>query len=211
MRVAKKDMLLYVVTDGSGLNGNLAAALEEIIPAGATFVQLRDKEAALDEMISIGLAVKNVTDRYNVPFVVNDNLEAAIAIDADGLHIGQGDISAAEARKRLGEGKILGVSVQTAEQAITAQSEGADYLGVGAVFSTKSKDDADSVQFDEVKRICEAVEIPVVAIGGISAGNISELSGLGLSGAAVISAIFGAEDKAAATRGLSRLAKEVFC
>lgn len=204
-------MLLYVVTDGSGLNGNLAAALEEIIPAGATFVQLRDKEAALDEMISIGLAVKNVTDRYNVPFVVNDNLEAAIAIDADGLHIGQGDISAAEARKRLGEGKILGVSVQTAEQAITAQSEGADYLGVGAVFSTKSKDDADSVQFDEVKRICEAVEIPVVAIGGISAGNISELSGLGLSGAAVISAIFGAEDKAAATRGLSRLAKEVFC
>lgn len=210
MRCDRKTLLLYAVTDRTWLNGEtLYKQVEKAIKGGVTFVQLReknlDKEAFLDE----ALKIQKLCRKYNIPFVVNDDVEIAGRINADGVHVGQSDMKAEKVRGILGEDKILGVSVQTVEQALLAEKEGADYLGVGAVFPTGSKLDADSVSYETLKEICCAVSIPVVAIGGIGSGNVSKLENSGISGIAVISAIFAAEDIEAATGSLKALTEKV--
>ena len=148
--------------------------------------------------------IQKLCKKYQVPFVINDNVDIALAIDADGVHVGQSDMEALDVRKRLGPDKIIGVSAQNVQQALLAQKHGADYLGVGAVFPTGSKDDAEDVSFETLKAICQAVDIPVIAIGGITKENVSELKGSGICGIAVISAIFAQKDIKAATKELKK-------
>lgn len=209
MKCDKKDLLLYAVTDRSWLGEQtLYAQVEEALKGGATFVQLREKELDDDTFLAEAIEIQELCKRYKVPFVINDNVEIARKINADGVHVGQSDMEAGNVRALLGEDKILGVSAQTVEQAILAEARGADYLGVGAVFRTGSKDDADDVSHETLKAICEAVSIPVVAIGGIGKHNVLELSGSGICGIAVISAIFAAKDIKSATAELKNLTKQ---
>ena len=191
------------VTDDAlreGLLADTRAALE----GGMTYVQMREKGDPMteDELLAEALALKALCEEYGVPFVIDDDVELAKKCGADGVHVGQSDMACVEARKALVERKVVGVSAQTVEQAVQAEKDGADYLGVGAVFPTGSKDDADDVSHDTVKAICEAVSIPVIAIGGISKDNVGQLAGLGLDGIAVISAIYAADDLKAATEDL---------
>ncbi len=209
MKVSKESMLLYVVTDRTWLGGNsLARQVEEAVKAGATFVQLREKDMGYDDYLAEAKKIKTVTDRYHIPFVIDDNIEVALAVGADGVHVGQSDRTAREARALIGKDKILGVSAQTVEQAIEAEKNGADYLGVGAVFSTSTKLDAKNVSYQTLKAICAAVSIPVVAIGGINEKNILQLKGSGADGVAVISAIFAKPDVYAAAKTICGLSKE---
>ena len=199
----KEDLLLYAVTDRSWLNGEtLYAQVEKALKGGVTFVQLREK--ALDEQAFLEEAkeIQKLCAQYHVPFVINDNVEIAAQIGADGVHVGQSDMEAGDVREKLGPDRIIGVSAQTVEQAVRAQERGADYLGVGAVFPTGSKADAVEVSHETVRAITEAVDIPVIAIGGITKDNVSELSGTGICGIAVISAIFAQEDIEGAARVL---------
>lgn len=210
MKVDKNSMLLYVVTDRSWLGDNkLEAQVEQIINSGATFIQLREKDLSFDDFISEAKKLKVITDKYKIPFVINDNVEVAIACHADGVHVGQNDMKAKNVRELIGSDKILGVSVQSVEQAIHAEKSGADYLGVGAMFSTSTKLDAKNVSYDTLKAICSAVSIPVVAIGGINKENILKLSGSGVDGVAVISAIFAQPDIKKATKELSMISKQM--
>lgn len=210
MKVDKNSMLLYVVTDRSWLGDNkLEAQVEQIINSGATFMQLREKDLSFDDFISEAKKLKVITDKYKIPFVINDNVEVAIACHADGVHVGQNDMKAKNVRELIGSDKILGVSVQSVEQAIHAEKSGADYLGVGAMFSTSTKLDAKNVSYDTLKAICSAVSIPVVAIGGINKENILKLSGSGVDGVAVISAIFAQPDIKKATKELSMISKQM--
>lgn len=210
MKVDKKSMLLYAVTDRTWLGGHsLKEQVEDVIKAGATFLQLREKDMPYDEYLWEAKEIKQIADRYHIPFVIDDSIEIALACDADGVHVGQSDRSAAEVRALIGKDKILGVSAQTVEQAIQAEKDGADYLGVGAVFSTSTKLDADSVSFETLKAICSSVSIPVVAIGGISKQNIMQLKGSGVDGVAVISAIFAKPDVYAAAKNLCELSKQM--
>ena len=191
----KEDLLLYAVTDRSWLDGEtLYAQVEKALKGGVTFVQLREK--ALDEQAFLEEAkeIQKLCAKYHVPFVINDNVEIAAQIGADGVHVGQSDMEAGDVREKLGLDRIIGVSAQTVEQAVRAQERGADYLGVGAVFPTGSKADAVEVSHETVRAITEAVDIPVIAIGGITKDNVSELSGTGICGIAVISAIFAQTD-----------------
>ena len=209
MKCDKKDLLLYAVTDRSWLGKQtLYEQVEEALKGGATFVQLREKELDDDTFLAEAIEIQELCKRYNVPFVINDNVEIARKMNADGVHVGQSDMEAGNVRALLGEDKILGVSAQTVEQAILAEQRGADYLGVGAVFHTGSKADADDVSYETLKAICEAVSIPVVAIGGIGKHNVLELSGSGICGVAVISAIFAAEDITSATADLKALTEK---
>lgn len=201
----KEDLLLYAVTDRSWLNGEtLYAQVEKALKGGVSFVQLREK--ALDEQAFLEEAkeIQKLCEQYHVPFVINDNVEIAAQIGADGVHVGQSDMEAGDVREKLGPDRIIGVSAQTVEQAVRAQERGADYLGVGAVFLTGSKADAVEVSHETVRAITEAVDIPVIAIGGITKDNVSELSGTGICGIAVISAIFAQED----IEGAARVLKE---
>ncbi len=210
MKCDKKDLILYAVTDRTWLGENtLYQQVEETLEGGTTFVQLREKELDDETFLKEAFEIKKLCRKYNVPFVINDNLDIAIKSDADGIHIGQNDMEAGIVRNVIGKEKILGVSAQTVEQAITAEKMGADYLGVGAVFTTSSKADADNVSIDTLKAICEAVSIPVVAIGGISADNILKLKGSGICGVAVISAIFAQDNIMLATKKLKESAKQV--
>ncbi len=174
-----------------------------------TFVQLREKNLGHDEFLAEALEIQALCRRYQVPFVINDNVEIAMEIGADGVHVGQSDMEAGNVRELLGPDKIVGVSAQTVEQALLAQERGADYLGVGAVFPTSSKDDAVEVDRETLEEICRRVDIPVVAIGGISRNNISELRGSGICGVALISAIFGSEDIEQASRELLDMSSAV--
>lgn len=202
-------MLLYVITDRRWLGENkLEAQTEAIIKAGATFIQLREKELAFADFVAEGKKLKQITDQYGIPLVINDSVAVALAIDADGVHVGQSDMAAKDVRALIGNDKILGVSVRTVEQALLAEAHGADYLGAGAVFSTATKGDAKSISIDTLRAICNAVKIPVVAIGGVNENNIVHLKGSGIAGVAVISAIFAAPDVAVATSNLLALAKE---
>jgi thiamine-phosphate pyrophosphorylase len=210
LKVDKNSLLLYVVTDRSWLGENLLEdQVEEIIQAGASFIQLREKELSFNEFVRVGKKIKEITGENKIPFVINDNIEVALALDADGVHVGQSDMNARNVRALIGEDKILGVSVRTVEQALLAIEHGADYLGVGAVFSTSTKNDAEDVAFETLRAICDAVSIPVVAIGGINEKNIMELKGTGIDGVAVVSAIFAKPDVGAATRELLARAKEM--
>ena len=199
----KKDLLLYAVTDRSWLGEEtLYEQVEKALKGGATFIQLREKELDEEHFLEEAIALKELCHKYHVPFVINDNVKIAKEMDADGVHVGQSDMEADDVRKILGEDKILGVSAQTVEQALLAEKRGADYLGVGAVFPTNSKDDAKEVTYETLKEICEAVSIPVVAIGGITHDNIKELTGSKIDGIAVISAIYGANNIKNAASGL---------
>lgn len=210
MKCGKKDLLLYAVTDRGWLNGDtLYHQVEQAIQGGVTFVQLREKELDEDQFLEEAKEIQGLCRRYHVPFVINDNVKIAAQIDADGVHVGQSDMAAGDVRKKLGPDKIIGVSAQTVEQALLAQKMGADYLGVGAVFHTGSKADADDVSHDTLRAICEAVDIPVIAIGGIGTQNVMQLSGSGICGIAVISALFAQPDIKAAAEELKALTKEM--
>jgi thiamine-phosphate pyrophosphorylase len=210
MKIDKNSMLLYAVTDRSWLNGDtLENQVETALNNGVTFLQLREKNIEFDEFVKLGKKIKTIADKTNVPFVINDNIDVAIAVDANGVHLGQDDMPADKAREILGNDKIIGISVQTVHDALIAEKGGADYLGVGAVFSTSTKLDAADISFETLKEICNAVSIPVVAIGGINANNILKLKGSGIDGVAVVSAIFAQKDIANATKQLVNLCKEV--
>ncbi len=210
MKCDKKSLLLYAVTDRTWLNGEtLYKQVEKAIKGGVTFVQLREKNLDEKSFLNEALEIQILCKKYNIPFVINDNVEIARKINADGVHVGQSDMKAENVRAILGNDKILGVSAQTVEQALYAQKEGADYIGVGAVFPTGSKLDADNVSLDTLKEICSAVNIPVVAIGGIGIDNVSKLKNSGISGIAVISAIFASDDIELATKNLKEETKKV--
>lgn len=210
MNITKESMLLYAVTDRAWLKGaRLADHVEQCIRAGVTFVQLREKKLSFEEFVQQARAVKEVTDRYHIPFVINDNPQVAAAVKADGVHVGQGDLSPREIRRLLGPNAIIGVSAKTVEQAQQAQREGASYLGVGAAFSTTTKEDASTITLERYRDITASVSIPVVAIGGIQQNNVLALKGTGIDGIAVVSAIFAQPDIGAATRELLALAKQV--
>lgn len=203
MKLDKKDLLLYAVTDRAWLNGEtLYSQVEKALKGGVTFVQLREKKMDKETFLKEAVEIKELCKKYNVPFVINDDVDIAIEMDADGVHVGQSDMEAGAVRKKLGPDKIIGVSAQTVEQAVLAEKRGADYLGVGAVFPTGSKDDADDVSLETLKAICENVNIPVIAIGGISNDNVLEFKNTGICGIAVISAIFAQKDIEEATRKL---------
>ena len=203
LKLNKEDLLLYAVTDRAWLGEEtLYEQVEKALKGGTTFVQLREKKLDEESFLQEAIEIKELCKRYNVPFVINDNAEIAVKMDADGVHVGQSDMEAGDVREKLGPDKIIGVSAQTVEQAVLAEKRGADYLGVGAVFPTGSKDDADDVSLETLKEICEAVDIPVIAIGGISSANVSQLSGIGIRGIAVISAIFAQKDIEGATKEL---------
>lgn len=188
-------MLLYAVTDRAWLNGrSLYSDVQEALKGGATMIQLREKDLDYGQFLTEAIELKELCAQYNVPLIINDNIDIALACNADGVHLGQSDLAASEARLRLGENKIIGISAQTVEQAISAQQDGADYLGVGAVFTTSTKKDADFVSYDVLKDICASVAIPVCAIGGIYKHNIMQLAGSGIDGVALVSAIFAAKD-----------------
>lgn len=205
MKCDKKDLLLYAVTDRSWLGGDtLYSQVEAAIKGGVTFVQLREKELDQEHFLEEAKEIKELCRKYKIPFVINDNVDIALAMDADGVHVGQSDMEAGDVRAKLGPNKIIGVSAQTVEQALLAEARGADYLGVGAVFHTGSKADADDVSHETLKEICRAVHIPVIAIGGISRENVSELAGSGICGIAVISAIFAAADIEEAAKKLKK-------
>ena len=210
MKVKKESLLLYAITDRYWLNGRtLQSVVEEALEGGATFLQLREKKLDGEHFLEEAKELQGLCRKYGVPFIINDNVEVALAMGADGIHVGQHDMEAGDVRALLGPDKILGVSAQTVEQAVLAEKRGADYLGVGAVFPTGSKDDAEEVSHDTLREICEAVSIPVVAIGGISQQNVKQLSGSGISGIAVISAIFAQKDIKAATALLKETTKEM--
>lgn len=205
----RRGMLLYAVTDRAWLDGRtLADCVREAIAGGATFVQLREKDLTTEEIVAEAAEIIPVCRAAGVPFVIDDDVEAARRSGADGVHVGQSDTACAEARSALGPEAIVGVSAQTVEEALAAQAAGADYLGVGAMYGTPTKPDAVDVTFEELARICAAVDIPVTAIGGINARTMGSLAGTGVDGVAVVSAIFAAEDIEAATRELRRLAAD---
>ena len=191
----KNALSLYGITDRYWLNGRpLIHDVQLALEGGVTMIQLREKNLDEESFYREAIEIKELCKKFNVPFIINDNVELAKKVDADGIHVGQNDMAAQDVRAIIGPDKILGVSTQTVEEAILAQKMGADYLGVGAVFPTGSKDDCWVLSHDLCREICSAVTIPVVAIGGINLGNISKLSGLGFSGISLISAIFGQSD-----------------
>ena len=210
MKFDEKDLLLYAITDRSWLNGKtLVSQAELALQGGATILQLREKNLGDEAFLEEAKEIQQLCRKYGVPFIVNDNVEVALKVGADGIHVGQKDMEAGNVRRLLGPDKILGVSAQTVEQAILAEKNGADYLGVGAVFPTGSKDDADDVSHETLAAICKVVKIPVVAIGGISKNNLLELKGTGICGVSVISAIFAQPDILAATQELRNLCEEL--
>lgn len=210
MKLDKKSMELYAVTDRSWLGEEtLYSQVEKALEGGVTLLQLREKHLSEEEFVKEALSIKELCKKYQVPLIINDSVSVAKEADADGIHVGQSDMEAGDVRKALGPDKIIGVSVRTVEQAVLAMERGADYLGVGAVFSTTSKEDAVEVTKETVKAICEAVTIPVVAIGGITYENVSELKGLGIGGVAVISAIFAQQNIEDATKALKEKVRSV--
>lgn len=207
----RQAMLLYAVTDRAWLDGrSLADCVRQVISGGVTFVQLREKSAPREEVVALGRELLEICRNARVPFVVDDDVEVAIEIGADGVHVGQDDMACSQARAMLGPNAIVGVSAQTLDQALAAQAAGADYLGVGALIPTPTKPDAVDVSLEELRVICDAVDIPVVGIGGLNAKTIGRLSGSGADGAAVVSALFSSEDCERAARDLRRVCERTF-
>ncbi len=207
----KHSMLLYAVTDRSWLKDGqtLNKVCEDVLRSGATFLQIREKDLDTASFEQEAKELKALCASLKVPFVVNDSVEIAIDIDADGVHVGQSDINGRDIRAMIGPDKILGISAGTVEEAVAAQKAGADYIGVGAVFATSTKKNARALSHEALCNICKAVDIPVVAIGGINSSNMEELRGSGIDGIAVVSAIFAAEDPGDATSKLLQQAKEL--
>lgn len=205
-----QSLLLYAVTDRHWLGDRtLYDVVRESLEGGVTFLQLREKDLDDENFYKEAVRLQEMAREYGVPFVVNDNVGIAVRMDADGVHVGQSDMEAGDVRALIGPDKILGVSAQTVEQAVLAEKRGADYLGVGAVFPTGSKNDAVEVSRETLKAICDAVSIPVVAIGGITVNNTPELAGSGICGIAVISAIYGQKDIYQATVSLKKVTEEM--
>lgn len=212
MNVDKKDLLLYGVTDSKWTqNETLAMQVEKAIKGGATFIQLREKHLDHDAFVALAKEIKEICAKYQVPFVINDDVEVCLEVDADGVHVGQEDLACKSARSMLGPDKIIGVSAHNVEEALKAQNDGADYLGVGAVFGTTSKDNVTKMDHDTLVSITEAVDIPVIAIGGIDVNNVSELKGTGIVGVAVISAIFASKDIEQTTKVLKQKVIDTVC
>lgn len=210
MKCDKKTMLLYAVTDRAWTGRqSLYEQVEAALKGGATCIQLREKKLNGEEFLREAIEMAALCKKYKVPFLINDNVEIAMKCHADGVHVGQEDMEASRVRQRVGKDMIIGVSVHSVEEAMEAVKNGADYLGVGAVFSTSTKTDAEVLPKEVLRDICSAVEIPVVAIGGISKANISQLSGTGVDGVALVSAIFAAEDIAGECRLLRKLSEEM--
>ena len=210
MRCDKRHMLLYAVTDRAWTGKRtLYQQVESALKGGVTCVQLREKE--LDEAAFLQEAkdIQALCRRYGVPFIVNDNVDIAVACGADGVHVGQEDMRAGEVRRLVGENMILGVSVHTVVEARQAVRDGADYLGLGTVFPTSTKTDVDGMPRETLRTICCAVDVPIVAIGGLNRGNILQLSGSGVDGVALVSAIFGAENIEESCRELRALAEKM--
>lgn len=210
MKCDKKTMLLYAVTDRSWTREQtLMQQVEAALKGGATCIQLREKEMSDADFLAEAIEMKELCSRYGVPLIINDNVEVAVKSGADGIHVGQRDMEASQVRKRIGDSMILGVSAQTVSQALLAEENGADYLGVGAVFSTSTKTDAREVSHQTLKEICQAVSIPVCAIGGISRDNLLQLKGSGADGVALVSAIFSSSDIEAECKALRALSQEM--
>ncbi len=206
----RESLLLYAVTDRYWLGERtLYEVVRESLEGGVTFLQLREKDLDEEHFYDEAVRLQAMAREYGVPFVVNDNVEIAVRMNADGVHVGQKDMAAGDVRALIGPDKILGVSAQTVDQAVLAEKCGADYLGVGAVFPTGSKDDAEDVSHETLKAICEAVSIPVVAIGGITLENTPQLAGSGICGIAVISAIYAKEDIKEAAASLKKVTCEM--
>ena len=210
MKCDKENLLLYAVTDRHWLEGRtLHEVVKESLEGGVTFIQLREKKLDEEHFLKEAKDLKELCREYHVPFVINDNVEIAIEMDADGVHVGQSDMEAGKVREKLGPDKIIGVSCKTVEQALLAKKHGADYLGVGAMYPTGTKKDATAVTPEALSAICQAVDIPVVAIGGINKDRLEPLKGTGVDGVAVVSAIFAAEDVEKATRELKEAVREI--
>ncbi len=210
MKCDKKHMLLYAVTDRAWTEEKtLYQQVEEALRGGVTCVQLREKVMDYEEFLQEAKEIHALCLQYGVPFIVNDNVEVAVACGAEGIHVGQEDMSAGDVRRLVGDGMILGVSVHTVEEARKAVRNGADYLGLGAVFPTRTKDDVDQMPGETLRAICEAVDVPIVAIGGINRGNIGKLAGSGVDGVALVSAIFSAVDIENTCRELKKLAERM--
>lgn len=206
----KKNMLLYAVTDKTWLNGrHLYEDVEEALKGGVTCVQLREKNIDEEMFLEEAMEIKSLCKKYNVPFIINDNVDIAVKCGADGIHVGQKDMNVAKAREIAGENMIIGVSAHSLEEALEAEQRGADYLGVGAAFKTSTKSDAQSISLDTIKAICEAVSIPVVAIGGISKENIMKLKGTGVDGVALVSAVFASENIEEECKKLKKLSEKM--
>ena len=188
------DLSLYLVTDKSDDVEKFLNTIEEAIKGGTTVVQIREKTADTLDFYNLALKVKEITSKYGVPLIINDRVDIALAIDADGVHVGQSDMPCDVTRRLIGEDKILGVSAATIPEAQKAQRDGADYIGTGAVFPTQTKDDAPSVTKEELAEIVESIDIPVVAIGGINLENAAELTDTGIAGLSVVSAIMSSDN-----------------
>lgn len=210
MRLSGNSLLLYAVTDRRWLgNQTLYDQIEQALAGGITCLQLREKELAHDAFIHEIQEILPLCHRYSVPVIVNDDVDAAVFCKADGVHVGQTDMSVLDVRRCIGNDMILGASVQTVEQALQAQDAGADYLGVGSVFCTQTKPDAEMVSYNTLKKICDMVHIPVVAIGGIDQQTVKKLSGSGIQGVAVVSALFSVPDISHAAAVLRTYAQEI--
>ena len=210
MKCKEEYMRLYAVTDRMWTGRQtLLEQVEDALKGGATCVQLREKELDEESFLQEAYEMKALCEKYGVPFFINDNVDIAIRCKADGIHVGQDDMEASNVRALVGEDIMIGVSVNCVEQALAAVQAGADCLGVGAMFSTSTKLDADSVSFETLRDICQAVDIPVVAIGGISKDNMMQLKGTGVDGVALVSAIFAAENIEAECRELKALSEEM--
>ena len=208
MSKAKVDYSLYLVTDRELLGErNLEDCIEMAIQGGVTLVQLREKSVSTLKFLQLAIRVKEITSRYHIPLIINDRLDIALAVDADGLHVGQDDLPMLKARE-LFPNKIIGVSASTLAEARLAQQQGADYLGVGAVFSTTTKTDAPEVSLEQLELIKKSVTIPVVAIGGINGSNLQQVMATGIDGVSVVSAILAQENILKATKMLRELIRQ---
>lgn len=206
MKVDNKYLELYAITDRHLLKEcNIEDAVLQAIRGGVTCIQLREKNCSDKEFINIALKVKQITDRFNIPLIINDNIDVCLAVNAFGVHIGQDDSSFTEAKNRLGKDKIIGVSVTNYQEAHKAFLDGADYIGVGAMFKTDTKKDAKIVKFSVLEDITSTLPIPVVVIGGINSGNISEFANIDIKGICVISDIFGSDNIYKSTKKLKEL------
>ena len=210
MKCDKKTMLLYAVTDRAWVGKqSLYEQVESALKGGVTCVQLREKELEEDEFLEEAIEIATLCKQYKVPFFINDNVDIAIKCNADGIHVGQEDMIVTQVRQKVGKDMMIGVSVHSVKEALEAVENGADYLGVGAMFSTSTKTDVDVLPKEVLKNICEAVGVPVVAIGGIGKGNLLELSGTGVDGVALVSAIFAAEDIETECRLLRKMSEDM--
>lgn len=212
MKIKPEMLRVYGVTDASWTGRfTLLEQVEQALKGGVTCIQFRDKQLENDAFLREAKKMKLLCEKYHVPLIINDHVDIAVECGADGVHVGQKDMEAKEVRKLVGEKMIIGVSARTVEQAIQAEQAGADYLGVGAVFGTSTKMDAEKISLERLKDICQAVKIPVVAIGGVQKDNFPELAGTGVAGAALVSAIFSAQDIEEECRKLRNISEQIVC